>query len=270
DLAGSGPSETSRRRVEEDAVASFQEPSWTKMPFSLPGKAARLSVVEEKMRRALALKNDIIDELKDDLWRKRCEILEDAARLEDLARLEAGPTPPSVAVMGNDSRGHTPSYVGALAMNGTANSFLAAAAAAGQPVRPAAPPQTLQTGAAGAAPLSSLRMPISGAGSPAASPAASPSLRMPISGAGSPAASPVVVQRFLAVDSQGAPSGMQPTSMHMHSMGVGAASAISGSQWRAGPVPWMSQPMSASVYQASPLHHSTMSAVASPRLTIRR
>ncbi|CAE8602325.1 unnamed protein product, partial [Polarella glacialis] len=43
---------------------------------ALGSEAARLSVVEEKMRRALALKNDMIDELKDELWRKECEILE--------------------------------------------------------------------------------------------------------------------------------------------------------------------------------------------------
>lgn len=39
-------------------------------------EAARLAVVDERMRRTVALKNDVIDELKDELWCKEREILE--------------------------------------------------------------------------------------------------------------------------------------------------------------------------------------------------
>eukprot|EP00747_Dinoflagellata_sp_TGD_P030037 gnl/TRDRNA2_/TRDRNA2_134352_c0_seq1.p1 gnl/TRDRNA2_/TRDRNA2_134352_c0~~gnl/TRDRNA2_/TRDRNA2_134352_c0_seq1.p1 ORF type:complete len:542 (+),score=114.10 gnl/TRDRNA2_/TRDRNA2_134352_c0_seq1:42-1628(+) len=39
-------------------------------------EAERLALVEERMRCAIALKNDVIDGLKDELWRRECEILE--------------------------------------------------------------------------------------------------------------------------------------------------------------------------------------------------
>uniref|UniRef100_A0A7S4V468 Uncharacterized protein n=1 Tax=Alexandrium monilatum TaxID=311494 RepID=A0A7S4V468_9DINO len=53
-------------------VADLEAQLWTQAS----AEAARLEVIEERMRRALTLKNDMIDELKDELWRKERDILE--------------------------------------------------------------------------------------------------------------------------------------------------------------------------------------------------
>lgn len=62
--------------AKEESLALHRADLESRLWCAACAEGMRLQVVEERMRRAVALKNDMIDELKDELWRKEREILE--------------------------------------------------------------------------------------------------------------------------------------------------------------------------------------------------